>query len=136
MKLFMAFLLIGCLVVTNVYGLEQEEKKHAITIYNFTADQYKVIIGLLEDLGNSMIDTTLAEKKLGEWKERYRELTQDPPPEAQKMCGLMTEMIDLCEELVDDYRPNHQKTKDLLEALEEVKVKFIAEMIELKYTLH
>ncbi|MBN2120202.1 MAG: hypothetical protein JW734_04000 [Candidatus Omnitrophica bacterium] len=64
MKLFIVFFVVGCLVVINVYGLTQEERKQAISIYNFTADQYKVIIGLLDDLKDSKIDTMLAEKKV------------------------------------------------------------------------
>ena len=136
MRVLVVFLVIGCLAVTSVYGLTQEERKRAIAIYNFTADQYKVILGLLDDLKDSKIDTILAEKKLGEWKEHYQEMTQDAPPEVRKMRELMSEVIDVCKELADDYRPNHQKTKDLLEELEDVKARLMTEMTEVKYMLH
>ena len=136
MRLFIVFLVIGCFVAANVYGLAPEEKNRLIKIYNFTADQYKVIIGLFEDLNDSRIDTRLAEEKVAEWKERYHELTQDLPPETEEMCGLMTEILDTCEELFEDYRPNHRKTKDLLKELEELKTAFITAMTELKYELH
>ncbi|MBN2120203.1 MAG: hypothetical protein JW734_04005 [Candidatus Omnitrophica bacterium] len=63
-------------------------------------------------------------------------MTQSAPSQVQKMCGFMTEMLEVCEELADDYQPNHQKTKDILKELEEVKAELLSEMTELKYTLH
>ena len=135
MKLLAVFLVTGCLVTANVYGLSQETRSRIIDIYNFTIDQYKLIVGLIDDLKDSKIDASLAEKKLLEWEERYDEKTEYIPTEAQNMCGLMNEMIDVSQELVDDYRPNYRKTKDLLDELEEVKSELMNEMTEVKYML-
>lgn len=62
MKLLIAFLVIGCLAITNVYGLDQETKKRIIYIYNFTRNQYIIIMGLVDDLSDSRIKIDLAEK--------------------------------------------------------------------------
>lgn len=135
MKLLIVFLVIGCLVVTNVYGFDQETKKRIINIYNATRNQYILIVGLVDDLSNSIIETGLAEKKLREWETRYREKTELIPSEARKICELMNEVIDVAQELVRDYRPNHQKTKDMLDELDKAQTELINEMNELRYKI-
>jgi hypothetical protein len=77
----------------------------------------------------------LAREKLQEWKERYQEKTEYIPTEAKKMCELMNKIIDITEDIIHDYQPNYQKTKDMLNELEEIKTKFLHEMAELKYLL-
>lgn len=135
MKLLIAFLIIGCLAVTNVYSLDQETKKLIIYIYNSTRNQYIIIMGLVDDLSDSKIKIDLAEKKLREWETLYREKTESVPREARKMCELMNEVIDVTQELVRDYQPNYQTTKDLLNELNKVEAKLIREMNELKYII-
>ena len=64
MKVFLNCLIASCLLITNVYRLEQETRKNLIEIYNFTRNQYIVVIRLLEDLSNSKVEATMVEKKL------------------------------------------------------------------------
>lgn len=47
----------------------------------------------------------------------------------------MNEVIDVTQELVRDYHPNYQTTKDLLKELDKVESELRNEMNELKYII-
>ncbi len=135
MKASITFILLLLLITTSVYSLDEETKRHMIELYNLTRSQYILIIDLLDDLSNSKISTNLAEEKINEWKTEYRKKTENPPNEAEKVCDLMNKIIDLTEDIVSDYEPHNQRTKDKLNELEDIKKKFLSEMHELNYIL-
>ena len=135
MKLLTALFIAGCVLVSNVYGLDQETRSYAITIYNFTREQYVLIVGLIDDIKEARVEAGTAEKKLKEWDKRYRDRTESLPDELEKMRGLMYDMIDAAKEIVHDYQPNNQTTKDRLYAFEEIKNELFNEMTAVRYLL-
>jgi hypothetical protein len=135
MRAFVAVLVIGCLLVTNAYGLTPETKDRLIDIYNRCVHLYSLIVGLLDDLSNEKITRDLAENKIDEWKMRYEKEAGPVPREAEKMCDLMNKMIDTARATAHDYQPNNQRTIDMLNELDEVKGELKKEMTALKYSL-
>ncbi len=136
MKSFMISIFAGLFVIANAYGFDTQAKTHIIELYNITRNQYILIVNLLDDVSNSKIDTATAKEKIDKWKTRYHKKTDEYiPQEAEKMCGLMDKIIDISENIVDDYDPHNQRTKDMFNDLEDAKKALLHEMDELKYML-
>jgi len=106
-----------------------------IEVYNLTRNQYILIVDLLDDVTNSKIEIDAAKEKLNEWKTRYNKETEYIPQREQKMCDLMNKIINISQDITDDYEPNNQRTKDMFNNLENIKKKFLHEMNRIKYLL-
>ena len=135
MKAFIISITAGLLIVSGAYSLDSKTKTRMIELYNLTRNQYILVIELLNDVGNSEIEADTAREKLNEWKTRYHEKVGYIPQEAQKMCDLMNEIMDVSQDITDDYEPNNQRTKDMFNDLENIKRKFLHEMNRIKYLL-
>jgi len=135
MKLFAVCLVVGCLLVGNVYGFDEETKSRLIDIFNFTRNQYLVIVGVIDELVNEKIEPDEAEDKIIEWRDFYAKKAESAPPDAGKMCDLMNEMLDLAQKITHDYRPHYQETKNRFGRLDDLKSQLINEMTALRHKL-
>ena len=135
MKLFVVIILTGFFLLGNLYGFDQEAKSRLIDIYNFTRNQYIVIVGLIDELVNSRIEDGEAKEKIIQWRDFYAKKAESSPPEAEEMCGLMNEILDLTQEIARDYQPDYKRTKDMFDEFDGLKSKLINEMNELKLIL-
>ena len=115
MKLFVLFILTGCFFITNLYGFDEVSKSLLIDVYNFTRNQYIAVVGLIDELVNSKIEDNQAREKIVKWKDFYAEKTENSPPEAKEMCDLMSQILELTQEIVRDYQPNYKRTKDMFD---------------------
>jgi len=135
MRAFIISVITGLLITTSAYSIDQETKTQTINIYNLTRNQYILIVNLLDDVKNSKIDVDTARNKLNEWKARYKKETEYIPQQAQEICDLMNQIIGISQDIVDNYEPNNQRTKDMFSRLEDAKKEFLHKMNELKYML-
>ncbi len=133
MRLFLAVFIAVSIFASSAYGLDAETKDLIISVYNLSRDQYTLIVGMLDDLSNSVIQSDLAKTKIEEWKRQYDEMTKEVPSETAKMVELTKEMINITEDIVSDYQPLNQRTKDLSSELEKVKAELKTQMTEIRY---
>lgn len=118
-----------------VYALDTEAKTELVGLYNLTVDLYSLVVGLFEDLGARKIEIELAQEKIGQWQDRYNRKTESVPPEGRVMCELMQDMLDLSDEIAEDYQPLNLRTREKLAELDEIKHKLKSAMTELRYVL-
>ncbi|MFH1868687.1 MAG: hypothetical protein ABH843_06925 [Candidatus Omnitrophota bacterium] len=132
MKLLIT-IVIGCILISTAYGMDEEIKDMLITHYNYTRNNYIQVDGLMDDFKDSKIDATRAEEKLQDWKEKYRKEMEVVPRQAAKMRDSMLKIYDIAKEVVHDYRPQNLKTKNSLEELDEACNILISELTAVKY---
>lgn len=134
-KSFIMFSVMGLIFITSTCSIADDSKTLLINKYNLTRQLYINTAAALGDFKDKIISAGTVQRKLREWKAEYNRKIKPLEEEARDMYYAMVDVIDLTEEIIDEYHPHHQKTKERLKKLEEFNSHLLRNMKKLLYVL-